>query len=250
MHVHDVGSRERRRERPPMRQGTAAARLLEGPRPRRRPRAAAPRSPVPRACARAAGARGGCATYSTVSPASSAQFPSCHGQQRIGRLVRRQMRRDVEDVHSACSFRLQRPTSVTLGTTPASRQLRSRCSATTAPPHVPRQLLVSTRRSSVAELRERHRPGASFRSNDRNRSSRSQNASSSACVRLYGLPPTIASLEWNRRFSTGSSAAREVPRERRSCPRATSTTAAAIACATMPSARSTRLVVYGRGARA
>ena len=83
----------------------------------------------------------------------------------------------------------------------------------------------------------------------RNRSSRSKNASSSAWVRLYGLPPTIASLEWNNRFSTGSPA------------RARSRASAIMSSSdeyegrsqrmrTRPSARSTRLVVYGRGARA
>ena len=44
-------------------------------------------------------ARGGCATYATVSPASPAQFPELPRQQRVGRLIGRQVRRDVEDVH-------------------------------------------------------------------------------------------------------------------------------------------------------
>ena len=40
--------------------------------------------------------------------------------------------------------------------------------------------------------------------NATNWSRRSKNASSSRSVRLYGLPPTMASLEWNSRLSSGT----------------------------------------------
>ena len=51
------------------------------------------------------------------------------------------------------------------------------------------------------------------RAYSKKRSRRSQKAASSASVLLYGLPPTMASLEWKRRFSTGSPASDEIARE-------------------------------------
>ena len=71
--------------------------------------------------------------------------------------------------------------------------------------------------ADVARLRiprtSRAARSASPRAYSKKRSRRSQKAASSASVLLYGLPPTIASLEWKSRFSTGSPARREIARE-------------------------------------
>src|SRR5262245_49856405 len=84
-------------------------------------------------------------------------------QQRIGRLIGRQMGRDVKDPHSlqyAC-----RNSANVAGTAPSWVRAKSK-----------------------------------------KRSRRSQKAASSASLVLYGLPPTMASLEWNSKLSTGSPA--------------------------------------------
>ena len=97
-------------------------------------------------------------------------------QQRVGRLIRRQVRRDVEDVHAV------RLSAVRAGGTPRT--------STGVGAEVP---AWRTRGTARADRRTRRAPPA---------------------VRLYGLPPTMASLEWKSRFSTGSPAAREAARER------------------------------------
>ena len=100
------------------------------------------------------------------------------GQQGVGRLVRRKMRGDVADAHERI------------------RSGRNRSAASRG------------RRKARVELRNvAGRAPSSVTANCRNRSSRSKNASSSACVRLYGLPPTIASLEWKMQVQRGTPSA-------------------------------------------
>src|SRR5574339_40515 len=90
---------------------------------------------------------------------------------------------------------------------------------------------------------------SSFVANARKRSSRSRNADSSSSDLLYGLPPTIASLEWKITFSTGTPrsttrrASAHIASNDENEGRSQSTRA-------RPSFFSTRLVVYGNGARA
>ena len=212
MHVHDVGARDRGRERP---RGSARAAATE---PRRSARSthaaafgAAPTSTGPGSSrARPPGARRMRHVLDRRRPRSRAQSPELPRQQRVGGLIGRQVRRDVQDAHAVSRGSTARRNSANVtGAAPSSR---------------------------VA--------------NARKRSSRSQNASSSPCVRLYGLPPTMASLEWNSRFSTGSPR----PRERRapapSSRRATSTTAAASASGAVPAPAARAWSCTGRGARA
>ena len=139
-------------------------------------------------------------------------FPELERQQRVRGLIRRKVGCDVHDPHI-----------VSADDEAMYARLNSENVAGTAP--------------------------SSCRAKAKNRSSRPKNAPSSSRVLLYGLPPTMASLEWNRRFRTGS------PSRARS--RASDTMSSKDeydgrshrTCAT-PSFRRTRFVVYGRGARA
>ena len=90
--------------------------------------------------------------------------------------------------------------------------------------------------TACAELRERRRRGAKLARGEREEPLEpiAERVELAPAVRLYGLPPTIASLEWKSRLSTGSPRAARSARQRRSCPRATSTTAAASACCSEP----------------
>ena len=177
------------------------------------------------------GARGGCATYSTVSPASR------RPRSKLPRAAARWPPGPAADAGSrgGCAFSFQLiPSFLTAVPTQAIRP-RALGRAAARRPH----------RSSVARGTRRTSPAgrqALSRQRTRNRSRRSQNASSSACVRLYGLPPTIASLEWNSRFSTGSSI---LARSRASAIMSASDEydGRSHRMRTRPSARSTRFVV-------
>ena len=142
-------------------------------------------------------ARGGCATYWTESPAPRAHSPSCNGSSALAAW---------SGGRCGVTWRI----CIAVGGRPWLGAVELVANSANVTGVAPRARASRTRRSVRADRRTRRaRPR----------------------VRLYGLPPTIASLEWKSRFSTGSPAAREIPRERRSCRRATSTTAAATASA-------------------
>ena len=163
-------------------------------------------------------ARGGCATYSTVVAARRRPVAELERQQRVGRLIGRQVRRDVEDPHRGFTGRGVHGSRVEVAVRPVQRRVRTRANVTGTAPS-----------SRVA--------------NARKRSSRSQKASSSACGPVVRAAADDGLARVEEQVEHRLAGGRQIPRQRRSCRRATSTTAAATACARGRASRSTRLVV-------
>ena len=158
--VHDVGARRWRGSSARRMRRPRAAHRAERARSRQLPLRRGIQVTGPGERRAAPPARGGCATYSTVVAGLARPHAELPRQQRVGRLVRRQVGRDVEDVHRltlSLDRRLHVASAGTRRTSPASHRAPA----------------WRTRGTARADRRTRRAPPASGCTGSRRRSLRS-----------------------------------------------------------------------------